>query len=121
MSTHVSCPAPFLDAALFPDDQGYINGRLCATVPLPGAAPGAVCCLPCPAQEYTLHASSLLALHVNDIVNVIGVGVGVFVFLVYLMSILCSRQSFIFLPEKVTHRSSLGIAISVAAFLINVP
>ena len=90
MSTNASCPTPFLDASLFPGDQGYINGRLCATVPLPGAAPGAVCCLPCPVQDYTLRASSLLALHVNDIVNVIGVGVGVFVLLVYLMSILCS-------------------------------
>ena len=91
MATNASCPAPFLDAALFSRDQGYINGRVCSTVPLPGAAPGAVCCLPCPIQDYTLHASSLRALHVNDIVNVIGVGVGVFVLLVYLTSTLCSR------------------------------
>lgn len=33
---------------------------------------------------------------------------------------LLSSQSFIFLPEKVTHRSSLGVAISVAAILVNV-
>jgi hypothetical protein len=82
MSTNTSCPAPFLDAALFPGDQGFIKGRVCATLTLPGAAAGAVCCLPCPVQEFTLHASSLRALHVNDIVNVIGVGVGVFVLLV---------------------------------------
>ena len=120
MPTNASCPAPFLDEALFPNDQGYIAGRVCATVPLPGAAPGAVCCLPCPIQDYTLHASSLQALYVNDIINVIGAGVGVFVLLVCLMSTLCSRQSFMVLPEKATHRSSLGIAIAVAAFLINV-
>ena len=90
MPNNASCPAPFLNAALFPSDQGYIHGRLCSTVPLPGAAPGAVCCLPCPVQDYILHASSLRGLHVNDIVNIIGVGVGAFVLLVNLMSILFS-------------------------------
>lgn len=81
--SNASCPIPFLDAVLFPDDQGDIRGRLCSAVPLPGSSPGAVCCLPCPLQDYILHSSSLDALHANDIVNVVGVGVGAFVLLVH--------------------------------------
>ena len=115
-----ACPAPFLDASLYLGDQGYIQGRLCSSIPLPGSKAGTVCCLPCPFQNYTLYQSSLEALHANDIVNVIGVGVGAFILLVTTFEDLFSSQSFIFLPEKVTHRSSLGIAISLSAFLINV-
>ena len=77
-----SCPAPFLDASLYPGDQGYIQGRLCSSIPLPGSTPGAVCCLPCPVQQYTLYGSSLEALYANTIVNVVGVGVGTFILLV---------------------------------------
>src|SRR5436305_9156290 len=77
-----SCPVPFLDASLFPVDQGYIDGRLCSTITLPGAKPGSSCCLPCPVQDYTLYPSSIRALHANDIINIVGVGVGAFVLLV---------------------------------------
>jgi hypothetical protein len=81
--SNTSCPSPFVDAALFPRFEGYVEGRLCATLPLPGQKPGAECCLPCPVQNYALHPSILEALHWNDIVNVMGVGVGAFVLLVY--------------------------------------
>jgi hypothetical protein len=86
-----SCPAPFLDASLYPDDQGYVQGRLCSSIPLPGSKSGTVCCLPCPFQEYTLYQSSLEALHANDIVNVIGVGVGAFILLVYSLECVFSQ------------------------------
>jgi len=117
---NTSCPFPFIDSTLFPKNQGYIEGRLCGTIPLPGQKPGAECCLPCPGQEYYLHPSILTALHWNDIANVIGVGVGAFVLLVTQLLDSNWHQSFIFLPEKITYRSSLGISISLAAFLINV-
>jgi hypothetical protein len=115
-----SCPPPFLDAALFPADQGYVDGRMCSPIQLPGSQSGSICCLPCPIQNYTLRAASLEALHVNDIINIIGLGVGAFVLLVLPRTLSHSRQSFIFLPKKVTFRSSLGVAISVAALAINV-
>jgi hypothetical protein len=86
--SNTSCPFPFVDAALFPRFEGYVDGRLCATLPLPGQKPGAQCCLPCPVQNYALHPSILEALHWNDIVNVIGVGVGAFVLLVWFRLIL---------------------------------
>jgi hypothetical protein len=82
LMSNASCPVPFLDAALFPGDQGYINGRLCSSLPLPGSTPGTMCCIPCPVQNYILRPSSLEALHANDIVNVVGVGVGAFILLV---------------------------------------
>ena len=94
-----ACPAPFLDAALYPADQGYIAGRLCSTIPLPGAAAGTTCCLPCPVQNYTLYPSSLTALHANDIVSVIGIGVGVFVLLVTLDEI-SAYNSLLFFSQK---------------------
>jgi hypothetical protein len=83
MASNTSCPFPFLDAALFPPDFGYVAGRLCSTVPLPGQLAGTVCCLPCPVQDYTLHPSSLRVLFANDVVNMVGVGVGAFVLLVW--------------------------------------
>ena len=45
---------------------------------------------------------------------------GAFILLVVPFEYFLILQSFIFLPEKVSHRSSLGIAISLAALLINV-
>jgi len=82
MANASACPFPFIDARLFPPNEGYVEGRLCGTIPLPGQKPGADCCLPCPGQDYYLHPSILTALHWNDIANVIGVGVGAFVLLV---------------------------------------
>jgi len=76
--TNLTCPTPFLDASLYPPNQGYVGGRLCATVPLPGQVAGAHCCLPCPLQDWVLNETSLNALHVNDIMNIIGVVVGAF-------------------------------------------
>jgi|SRR5579862_7470248 hypothetical protein len=80
--TTLSCPVPFLDAADFPPDVGYIAGRLCSSIPLPGARRGATCCLPCPVQNYVFHSSTLHVLFANDIVNIVGLGVGAFVLLV---------------------------------------
>lgn len=56
---------------------------MCATIPLPGQVPGTHCCLPCPLQDWVLEESSLHALHVNDIINVIGIAVGSITLLVY--------------------------------------
>jgi|SRR5579859_7444148 len=77
-----ACPLPFLDASLYPSDFGYVAGRLCASIPLLGQKPGATCCLPCPVQKYALHPGTLSALYANDLVNIIGIGVGAFVLLV---------------------------------------
>jgi hypothetical protein len=77
-----SCPPPFLDAALFNVDQGYMQGRVCSPISLPGSGPGTQCCLPCPVQDFILYPSSLRALHINDILNVVGVGVGGFILMV---------------------------------------
>ena len=76
-----SCPAPFLDAALYNNSLGNIPGRLCSDF-LPLASPNATCCLPCPVQNYVLRQSSLSALHVNDMVNVVGFVIGIFILLV---------------------------------------
>jgi len=80
-----SCPPPFLDDAPYPSHQGNIYGRLCSNV-LPLASPNTTCCLPCPVQNYVLRHSSLNALHVNDMVNVIGFVIGIFILLVCLTS-----------------------------------
>jgi hypothetical protein len=77
-----TCPVPFLNAALYPSNEGYVDGRLCSSIPLPGATAGTICCLPCPSQSYLLKSSILTGLHVNDIINVIGVGIGGFIVLV---------------------------------------
>ena len=98
-----SCPAPFLDAALFPADQGYIDGRMCSPIQLPGSPPGTICCLPCPVQNYTLRPSSLEALHVNDIINVIGLGVGAFVLLVFSPAPCVTHHSLLFSFLKRLH------------------
>jgi len=79
---NLTCPPPFLDASWYPSTQGYTGGRLCATIPLPGQVPGAQCCLPCPLQAWVLEESSLRDLHVNDIINVIGIAMGSFALLV---------------------------------------
>ena len=83
MST-LACPVPFLDARDFPPNVGYVAGRLCSPLPLPGAKEGAVCCLPCPVQDWVFHPSTLHVLFANDIVNMVGLGVGAFVLLVSL-------------------------------------
>ena len=77
-----TCPPPFLDAALYSSTEGNIYGRLCSDITLPGATPGATCCLPCPVQGYVLQPHILTALHANDIMNAIGIVVGAFVLLV---------------------------------------
>lgn len=79
-----TCPTPFLNAAHYSSTDGNIYGRMCSTITLPGASPGTTCCLPCPAQGYIFEPGILTALHVNDILNVVGVGVGAFVLLVCL-------------------------------------
>lgn len=116
---NLSCPSPFLDASFFPSNEGYVHGRFCSPITLPLAKPDTICCLPCPLQNYILHPSSIRALHANDIVNIVGLGVGGFILLVLSLHYLLI-QSFIFLPKNITYRSSLGIAISLAAFLVNV-
>ncbi|GJN68392.1 hypothetical protein PLICBS_002435 [Purpureocillium lilacinum] len=41
------CPPPFWDAELFSAKGGYVDGRLCQTIP-----PDKKCCLPCPMADW---------------------------------------------------------------------
>ena len=114
--TTSSCPLPFYAADSF-SREGNVFGRLCTNDLF-----NTSCCLPCPVQNFVLRQSSLFALHVNDIVNVIGFCTGSFILLVSRPPALqmLTYQSFIVLPQNVTCRSSLGVSIALAQIAINV-
>jgi len=101
-----SCPPPFLDDAPYSRYYGNVPGRLCSDV-LPLASPNTTCCLPCPVQNYVLRPSSLNALHVNDMVNVVGFVIGIFILLVCLTSAKVNIQPVLYCVAPKRYQSKL--------------
>ncbi|CRK31999.1 hypothetical protein BN1708_005636 [Verticillium longisporum] len=97
------CPKPFISAAGFPPDKGYIDGRLCQNI-----TETLSCCLPCPMTEwvYPDYFETLTA-----VANWICVA-----------SVLCCLfllLSWAFLPVDKTSRHYLSISLVCAVMLMN--
>ncbi|KAB8299203.1 hypothetical protein EYC80_001299 [Monilinia laxa] len=95
------CPAPFLEADLFPTTGGYVDGRFCSSTL------GTICCLPCPQTEW-FYGDNISTLTTSaNWVNVVAM-----IFSLYLL--IC----FAFLPVEKTHRHYLSICLVIATVLL---
>jgi hypothetical protein len=100
-----NCVAPFLDAAKFPGQGGYIGGRLCSQVKLLPDDP--TCCLPCPSTKWIYPDSFNTYTQVSEWLNVIGL-----ILLVFMLI------SYIVLPAQKTRSHYLSVCLVVSAIMI---
>ncbi|KAI0160371.1 hypothetical protein GGR57DRAFT_417925 [Xylariaceae sp. FL1272] len=98
------CYAPFFNEAAFPTTGGYIPGRVCSNLLLPGSS----CCLPCPLTEWVYPDNFGAATGSADWVNVAGMVGCAFLLL-----------SWAVLPVERTHRHYLSICLTLAVVLMN--
>ncbi|KAF4427455.1 g- coupled receptor [Fusarium acutatum] len=96
------CPAPFWDAALFPSEGGFIDGRLCQTVAT------IQCCLPCPMTDWVYPDRF-------DTLTAVANWVSLFSQICCIFLLL----SWAFLPVEKTNRHYLSICLTVAILLMN--
>ncbi|KXT07624.1 hypothetical protein AC578_10148 [Pseudocercospora eumusae] len=100
-----NCVAPFLDAAQFSRDGGFIDGRFCAPiVELPGQP---TCCLPCPATKYAYSDSFNTYNVVSEWLNVLGLILLTFMLL-----------SYVLLPAQQTRSHYLSVCLVVSVMMI---
>ncbi|KAK0250064.1 hypothetical protein B0A54_01812 [Friedmanniomyces endolithicus] len=99
-----SCPAPFIDASLFPPTGGDISARFCAA-----PAPGLICCLPCPISDWVF--SDKFA-HQASSANYVGI------LTLILNSILL--LTYVVLPEEKSHRHYLSIGLTLSLILLSI-
>ncbi|KAJ4173950.1 hypothetical protein NW754_012941 [Fusarium falciforme] len=96
------CPPPFFDQTLFPDEGGFVDGRLCQTV-------GTMqCCLPCPMTDWVYPDRFETLTAVANWVAAFSVLCCVFL----LLSWAC-------LPVDKTNRHYLSICLTFAVLLMN--
>ncbi|KAK0941745.1 hypothetical protein LTR29_006636 [Friedmanniomyces endolithicus] len=99
-----SCPAPFIDASLFPPIGGDISARFCAA-----PTPTLVCCLPCPISDWVF--SDKFA-HQASSANYVGI------LTLILNSVLL--LTYIVLPEEKSHRHYLSIGLTLSLILLSI-
>jgi len=95
------CLAPFLQASLFPDTGGFVDGRFCS------ALTGPLCCLPCPQTEWLYPDNFKTVTNSASWINVGGMVCSVFLLL-----------SFALLPVEKTHRHYLSVCLAVAIVIM---
>ncbi|KAL2757166.1 hypothetical protein ACRALDRAFT_1062782 [Sodiomyces alcalophilus JCM 7366] len=103
MTLRGGCPAPFFSAALYPDNEGYLDGRLCQS---PNG--DTICCLPCPISNWVYPDSFDTLTDVANWISVVGTACCVFL----LLSWAC-------LPVENTNRHYLSICLTVAVIFMN--
>lgn len=96
------CPSPFIDSSLFPDQGGFIDGRLCQSVAT------LECCLPCSLTEW-VYPDYFTTL--TDVAN--------WVSLVSVICCLFLLVSWASLPVEKTNRHYLSICLTIGVFLMN--
>ncbi|KAF7195192.1 hypothetical protein HII31_03398 [Pseudocercospora fuligena] len=100
-----NCIAPFLDAAQFSSDGGFIDGRFCAPIDeLPGHP---TCCLPCPATRYAYSDSFNTYNVVSEWLNVLGL-----ILLTFMLI------SYVVLPAQQTRSHYLSVCLVVSVMMI---
>ncbi|PKS07931.1 hypothetical protein jhhlp_006541 [Lomentospora prolificans] len=98
-----ACIAPFFDAAKFPDNGGFVEGRMCQPL-----SKDLTCCLPCPVTDWVYPDSFNTLTTVANWLSVVGALCCLFLLL-----------SYAFLPVDKTHRHYLSISIASAVCLMN--
>ncbi|CAH0049593.1 unnamed protein product [Clonostachys solani] len=102
-STINLCPKPFYDTSLFPEDGGFVEGRLCSTF-----SSGLTCCLPCPMTDWVYpDRFDTLSAAAN------WVATGSVIFCVFLL------LSWVALPVEKTNRHYLSVCLTIAVLLMN--
>ncbi|GAB7363526.1 hypothetical protein MBLNU230_g3795t1 [Neophaeotheca triangularis] len=99
------CIPPFLDASLFPQEGGFVSGRLCA--PIEGLDGDPLCCLPCPTADWVYPDSFSTYNIVAEWLNVVGL-----MLMVFLLT------SYIFLPAQKTRSHYLSVCLVVAVIML---
>ncbi|PQE20176.1 g- coupled receptor protein [Rutstroemia sp. NJR-2017a BBW] len=95
------CPAPFLDASLFPETGGFTSGRFCSETL------GVICCLPCPQSDWLYSENINTITESSNWINVAAMLCSVFLLV-----------SFAFLPVDKTHRHYLSVCLTVATIMM---
>lgn len=93
---------PFLDAAMFPAEGGYVDGRLCQKLG------DLTCCLPCPMTDWAYPDNFDSLTSTANWISVVGV-----VCCLFLLA------SWALLPVEKTHRHYLSISLVVAIIFMN--
>ncbi|KAI1068385.1 hypothetical protein LB507_004730 [Fusarium sp. FIESC RH6] len=96
------CPPPFYDPSIFPDDGGFIDGRLCKQLD------SIQCCLPCPMTDWVYPERFETLTSVANWVSLSSQICCVFLLL-----------SWAFLPVEKTNRHYLSICLTFAILLMN--
>ncbi|KAJ5908071.1 hypothetical protein N7495_000753 [Penicillium taxi] len=98
------CPSPFLQASLFPEVGGYIDGRYCAEL-----STNLTCCIPCPLADWR---------YPNDTsakANIAGwISVALLPLCIFLLT------SYAVLPAKWTNRHYLSTCITLGIFCMEI-
>ncbi|EMC99624.1 hypothetical protein BAUCODRAFT_52233, partial [Baudoinia panamericana UAMH 10762] len=97
------CPAPFVNAELYPPHGGQLDARFCAA-----PVPGLTCCLPCPISQWVFSSSFPTQVPAAN-----WVAVPSFI----LTSLLL--LTYAFLPEEKSHRHYLSIGLTVSLLLMS--
>ncbi|KAK1990595.1 hypothetical protein LX36DRAFT_738285 [Colletotrichum falcatum] len=97
------CPAPFYDVSLFPDDEGFIKGRLCQKL-----SATLECCLPCPLTDWVYPEYFNTLTTAANWVCVASAAGCLFLLL-----------SWAFLPVDKTYRHYLSICLTIAVLIMN--
>ncbi|PNY20672.1 Uncharacterized protein TCAP_07326, partial [Tolypocladium capitatum] len=97
------CPQPFWDSALFSNDGGHVQGRLCQRI-----TADLECCLPCPMADWVYPDSFNTLTTAADWVATVSA-----ICCVYLLA------SFAALPVDKTNRHYLSVCFAFGIFLMN--
>ncbi|KAF8418243.1 hypothetical protein BGX38DRAFT_1242847 [Terfezia claveryi] len=100
----MSCPLPFLPLVDYPERDGDINGRVCATIPVDGFPK---CCLPCPRQQWVYPDNFMPLITGSTYLNLVGVVCCVFLLL-----------SFALLSVEYTNRHYLSVCLVTAILIL---
>ncbi|KKZ63489.1 hypothetical protein EMCG_02220 [[Emmonsia] crescens] len=100
------CPAPFMQADLFPSIGGFVAGRWCEEIPV-GTNANVTCCLPCPHAGWIYPDDFMKK---TEVANWIAVAI---------FSLNCLLLlSFAVLPVKWTHRHYLSVCLTIGIVLM---
>lgn len=97
------CPPPFMDSKLFPNNKGYVDGRMCQKV-----TDDLKCCLPCPMTNWIYPDSFNTMTIVANWVAAVST-----ICCVYLLA------SWAALPVDKTNRHYLSVCLTLGVMLMN--
>ncbi|RKF53398.1 putative g-protein coupled receptor [Golovinomyces cichoracearum] len=98
-----SCPRPFLEAGLFPETDGFLEGRFCSNLE------GMSCCLPCPHTKWLYPDNFESMIEKASWINVPGLMCSIFLI-----------ASFVALPVSKTHRHYLSVCLVTSVAMMNI-